>query len=115
MNTSEEELEEEVEDQSDVEELVAEEIVSNVELMTTQTEVFDSGATTHITPYRNNFSTFQSIVPKVLQATNKQGFSAVGRGELVLDLPNGTTLSKFHLSEVLYCPECRAANSGDRN
>jgi len=55
---SEEEFEEEVENQSDVEELAAEEIVSNVELMTTQTEIFDSGTTTHITPYRNDFSAF---------------------------------------------------------
>ena len=53
-----EELEEEVEDQSNVEELAAEEIISNVELMTTWTKVFDSGTTTHITPYRNDFSTF---------------------------------------------------------
>ena len=94
-----------MEDQSDVEELAAKEIVSNVELMTTQTEIFDSGTTTHITPYQNNFSAFQSITPKVLQAANKQGFSVVRRGKLVLDLPNGTTFSKLCLSEVLYCPE----------
>jgi len=48
---SKEEFEEEIEDQSDVKELATEEIVSNVKLMTTQTEIFDSGATTHITPY----------------------------------------------------------------
>ena len=35
MNASEEELEEKVEDQSDVEEFAADEIISNVELMTT--------------------------------------------------------------------------------
>ena len=55
---SKEEFEEEIEDQSDVKELATEEIVSNVKLMTTQTEIFDSGATTHITPYWNNFSAF---------------------------------------------------------
>ena len=55
---SKEEFEEEVEDQSDVKELTAEEIVSNVELMITWTEIFDLGATTHITLYWNNFSDF---------------------------------------------------------
>ena len=104
---SKEEFEKEVEDQSDVKELTAEEIVSNVKLMTTWTEIFDSGTTTHITLYRNNFFDFQSITSKVLQAANKQGFSAVRRGELILDLPNGTAFSKLYLSEVLYCPEAR--------
>jgi len=73
--------------------------------MTIQTEIFDLGTTTHITPYQNNFFAFQSIVPKVLQAANKQDFSIVGREKLVLYLPNGTTFSKLHLSEVFYYPK----------
>ena len=62
----EEEFEEEIKDQSDIEELAAKEIVSNIELITTQTEIFDSSTTTHITSYWNNFFAFQSIAPKVL-------------------------------------------------
>jgi len=73
--------------------------------MTTQTEIFDLGTTTHITFYWNNFFAFQSITPKILRATNKQGFSTVRREKLVLYLLNSITFSKLHLSEVLYYPE----------
>ena len=73
--------------------------------MTTQTEIFDLGTTTHITSYWNNFFAFQSITPKVLRAINKQGFSTVKREKLVLYLLNSITFSKLYLSEVLYCPE----------
>lgn len=95
----------ESDDWSDFEELAAEEIVNVVEPTPTRVEVFDSGASAHISPYRDDFSTFQSTPPKVLRAANKQGFSAIGKGELVLDLPNGATSSKLHLTEVLYSPE----------
>ena len=100
-----EKFEEEIKDQLDIEELAAKEIVSNIELMTTQTEIFDLGTTTHITSYWNNFFAFQSITPKVLRAINKQGFSTVKREKLVLYLLNSITFSKLYLSEVLYCSE----------
>jgi len=92
-------------DWSDGEEFAVKEIVSVTELTTTQVEIFDSGATTHISPYQENFSSFNHIPLKTLCAANKQGFNAVGKGELVLDLPNGSTSSQLYLSEVFYCPE----------
>jgi hypothetical protein len=36
---------------------------------------------------------------------NKESFSTIGKGEVILDLPNGVATSKLHLSEVLYSPE----------
>lgn len=87
------------------EESATEEIINVSAPISTRIEVFDSGATAHISPYRDEFSTFESISPRPLRAANKQAFSAVGKGEVILDLPNGATSSQLHLSEVLYSPE----------
>ena len=70
----------------DIKKLTAKEIVSIIEPTTTQIKVFNSDTTTHIASYWDNFSTFQSIIQKVLKAANKQSFSAVEKEELVLDL-----------------------------
>ena len=89
----------------DDEGLAIEEVSNVMEPSSTRVEVFDSSTTTHISPYRSDFTTFEPIPPKVLHAANKQGFCAIGKGEMVLDLPNGDTTSKLRLSEVLYSPE----------
>jgi hypothetical protein len=92
-------------DWSDIEELVAEEIVSVNEPTSAQIKVFNSGAMTHISPYHNEFFTFENIAPQPLCAANKQAFNAVGKGEVIIDLLNGMSTSQLHLSEVLYSPE----------
>jgi hypothetical protein len=92
-------------DWSDVEELAAEEVVSVSEPVPMRVEVFNSGTTTHISPYRESFSTFETIPPQPLCAANKESFSAIGKGEVILDLPNSIATSQLHLSEVLYSPK----------
>jgi hypothetical protein len=72
---------------------------------TTHIEVYDSGCTRHITPYRQVVTNFKEISPKSFQAANRQSFSAVGTGEMVIHIPNGTTTSQIKLTEVLYSPE----------
>jgi Pol polyprotein, beta-barrel domain len=72
---------------------------------TTHIEVYDSGCTRHITPYRQAVMNFKEISPKSFQAANRQSFSAVGKGEMVIHIPNGTTTSQIKLTEVLYSPE----------
>jgi Pol polyprotein, beta-barrel domain/gag-polypeptide of LTR copia-type len=71
----------------------------------THIEVYDSGCTRHITPYREAVTDFKAISPKSFQAANKQSFNAVGTGEMVIDVPNGVTTSQLRLTEVLYSPE----------
>ncbi|KAJ3574507.1 hypothetical protein NP233_g1723 [Leucocoprinus birnbaumii] len=88
-----------------VEAAVNEEIVSVSTPTETRVEVFDSGATSHITPFRDLFSTFETIPPRPVRAGDKNAFSAIGRGEVVLDLPNGAASTQLHLTEVLYPPE----------
>lgn len=89
----------------DDEELAIKEVSSIMKPSLTRVKVFDSGATTHIPLYQSNFTTFEPILPKVLYTINKQGFCTIGKGEMVLDLPNDNTTSKLYLSEVLYSPE----------
>jgi len=85
--------------------LAVEEVSSIMELLSTRIEVFDFGATTHISLYQSDFTIFEPIPPKILCAANKQGFCAIEKGEMVLDLPNGDTTSKLCLSKVLYSSE----------
>ena len=69
-------------------------------------ELYDSGCTNHISPYRDHFENFQSIVPRKFRAANQQTFSTVGIGELIVDVPNGNGhFCKLRLSGVQYSPE----------
>jgi hypothetical protein len=52
-------------------------------------ELYDSGCTNHISPYRDRFENFQTIIPRKFWAANQQTFSTTGVGELVVDVPNG--------------------------
>ncbi|PBK60397.1 hypothetical protein ARMSODRAFT_847502, partial [Armillaria solidipes] len=58
-----------------------------------------------LSPYRDEFQTYQEIPPKCFTATNNQDFTAVGQGEIWVDVPDGNDMSKMHLTEVLYSPE----------
>ena len=68
-------------------------------------ELYDSGCTNHISPYRDRFENFQPIPPCHFRAANKQTFSTIGRGDLVVDIPNGTGETQLRLRDVLYSAE----------
>ena len=68
----------------------------------TRAELYDSGCTKHISPYRDDLIDFAEIPPKSFRAANKQSFSATGIGKLIVDLPNGVRSSKLELTEVQY-------------
>ena len=40
-----------------------------------------------------------------LCAANKQSFSAVSKGNMVIDVPNSSSILQLKLTEVLYLPE----------
>jgi len=73
--------------------------------MTGTTELYDSGCTNHISPYRDQFKNFEDIVPRHFRAAKKQSFSTIGKGELVIDILNGSETSQLRLTGVLYLPE----------
>jgi len=68
-------------------------------------EIYDSGCSKHLTPYRDALENFVEIPPKTFQAANKQTMSAVGMGEMIINVPNGADISPLRLTEVLYSPE----------
>ena len=68
-------------------------------------ELYDSGCTQHISPYLSDFENFVETPPKAFRAANEQSFSATGKGEMIIDVPDGADSSQLHLTEVLYSPE----------
>jgi len=70
-----------------------------------ETELYDSGASCHMSPYRNRFQNFVSIAPKPISAANKVAFNAVGRGDVEIEVPCHEKTSKVTLKDVLYAPD----------
>ena len=70
-----------------------------------RTKLYNSGTTWHISPYRNLFNNYVEIPPKSLSAANKWKFAAIGKGDMVIEVPNSIDASKLQLTEVLYSPE----------
>jgi gag-polypeptide of LTR copia-type len=63
-------------------------------------ELFDSGASHHISPYRDDFTTYTPLAP----TENKQCFQAVGTGSLAIRVPNGGSESNLTLHNTLHTP-----------
>jgi hypothetical protein len=75
--------------------------ISNVN----QTMIFDSGASTHMSPNRSGFVDFKSIEPKSVKAADKTIFMATGVGRMKITIPNGKTTTTVTLKDVLYCQD----------
>lgn len=74
-------------------------------LKTTESvELFNSGASRHMSPHRDHFASYRDIHPKSFDAANQQTFEAIGQGDIILDLPNGRTSTAIRLTDVLYAP-----------
>jgi len=68
-------------------------------------ELFDSGATRHISPYRDDFATYAPLTPPLLLSTaNKQHFKAIATGSLVVKVPNGSGENNLTLLNTLHAP-----------
>ena len=68
-------------------------------------ELYDSGATRHISPYKSDFLTYTTLDPPVyLNAANQQRFPAIGTGTLSIRAPNGAVSSTLTLHNVLHAP-----------
>ena len=68
-------------------------------------KLYNSGCTNHILPYKDSFKNFQVIETRHFRAANKQMFSTIGKGDLVIDIPSDNGTTQFRLQEVLYSPE----------
>ena len=68
-------------------------------------ELYDTGATRHISPFRSDFKVYSPLTPPVLlNAANQQRFQAIGSGSMTIQVPNGDAETEVLLWGVLYAP-----------
>lgn len=71
-----------------------------------ETELYDSGASRHMSPYRDRMENYVSIIPKSITAADKRYFQAIGKGDLRIKIPNGNNSNtSILLKDVLHCPD----------
>ena len=68
-------------------------------------EIFDSGASRHMSPFRTSFVTYRSIKARPITAANKNVFNAIGIGDLIIKVPNGAMTSKILLRDAYHAPD----------
>jgi hypothetical protein len=79
--------------------------MSAEENQSARVELYDSGATHHISPYCDDFVTYDVLnPPQYLHATNKQQFPAEGTGQMSISMPNGSASGLLTLPNILHAP-----------
>ena len=68
-------------------------------------ELYDSGASRHMSPFIHRFTNYRSIPPRPITAANKRTFYAIGTGDLQIDVPNGQGTTPVTLRDTLHAPE----------
>ncbi|KAJ3475523.1 hypothetical protein NLI96_g11784 [Meripilus lineatus] len=71
-------------------------------------EIFDSGASRHMSPFRDQFENFHTIPTRQIRAANSHNFQAYGMGNLIIRVPNGKSWSNILLRDTLYAPQMHA-------
>jgi Reverse transcriptase (RNA-dependent DNA polymerase)/Integrase core domain/GAG-pre-integrase domain/Zinc knuckle len=71
-------------------------------------DLYDSGATCHMTPHKERFTTYEKIAPRGISGANKETFFAEGLGDIWVTVPNGGKTSKMRLTGVLHAPKLAA-------
>ena len=69
-----------------------------------QWDLYDLGASHHMSPCREDFLLYQEMKPKPLLAANKEIFMAYGIGEIIISVPFEHTWNQIRLTNVLYTP-----------
>src|ERR1700691_1766003 len=65
-------------------------------------ELYDSGVSHHMSPYRYNFINFIRIKGQTITAADGQEFMAMGLGNMHVELPNGKSTLQILLKDVWY-------------
>ena len=69
--------------------------------------IFDSGATSHMSPHLHHFISYCPITPKSIHAANNHTFCGVGCGDMWITVPtseDGTETTRVLLRNVLHAP-----------
>jgi transposase InsO family protein len=68
-------------------------------------ELYDSGATRHISPFKDDFKSYSPLTPPLLlNSANQQRFQAIGSGNMPIQIPNGGVENELLLRGALYAP-----------
>ena len=70
---------------------------AHVEQLHGATELYDSGASWHMSPFHEHFITYKSILPCAITTTDKWTFYAISTGDLQIEVPNGQSTTKVLL------------------
>jgi hypothetical protein len=74
-------------------------------MIATETELYDSGVSQHMSPFQHKFTTYQPIPPRAIVSANKRIFYAQGVSDLQIEVPNGDALTPVLLRDALYTPQ----------
>jgi hypothetical protein len=88
----------------------------------TTTELYDSGASQHMSPFHERFLMYQLIKLRLIVGADKSMFYAVGTGNLRIEVPHGESSTQIILRDTLHAPNivltvvsidwiCKARNS----
>lgn len=72
---------------------------SSSALAKTESELYDSGASRHMSPFQHRFTNLRSIPPRPIIAANNRVFYANGLGDLKVDVPD-MTLTVISISKI---------------
>ena len=79
--------------------------LSESESIPVETDLYDTGTTHHMSPFRHRFTNYRTITPRPITAANGQTFYATGTGDLKIDAPNGDTTTPMFLHDALHAPD----------
>jgi len=74
-------------------------------LMGWEVDIYNSGASGHMSPNCHHFTTFKEILPHMINTMDKIIFKATGIGNIRIGIPNGKTTTHVTLKDMLYCPD----------
>jgi GAG-pre-integrase domain len=98
-------MDKEGEDTADEGETAGAVITPMEEDLSPHTELYDSGATCHISPYKADFTSYKALSPPAyLNTANQQRFPTIGEGNLVIRVPNNGTEHTLTLRNALHAP-----------
>ena len=67
-----------------------------------ESELYDSGASRHMTPFHHPLINFTLIASHPITAADKRVFHTTGKGDMQVEMPNGNTTTTILLKDVLY-------------
>ena len=79
-------------------------ITGTAETRKAESDLYDSGASRHMTPFHHRLINFTTIESRPIQAADKRTFHAIGKGDMHIEIPNEGRTTTILLKDVLYAP-----------